>query len=62
MDKLVSQEQLQEILSVGRSTLFTLRRRGDFPPHIQLSARRIAWRQLDIEQWLAQRQRAGGAP
>lgn len=48
-------------LSVSKTTLWRLSRRGDLPQPIQLSPGRIGWRAADLEAWLAARQRPGVA-
>ncbi len=45
-------------VGVGRSTVYDMQRRGDFPRAIRLGARAVGWRRADIEQWIASRERA----
>ena len=42
-------------ISVSKSTLHRLRRRGEFPAAIRLAPNAIAWRREDINEWLAAR-------
>jgi len=42
-------------LTIGRTTLYELRTKGDFPEPIRLSPRRVGWRLADIEAWEAAR-------
>ena len=44
-----------DMISVSRSTLHRLRRAGEFPAAIQLSANAVGWRRSDIDAWLADR-------
>jgi prophage regulatory protein len=41
------------------SYLRTLWRRGDFPKPMKLSPRRLAWREEEIDAWIAGKLRAG---
>lgn len=40
---------------VDRSTFYRMRQRGDAPPVVQLTRRRIGVRQSDAERWLESR-------
>lgn len=42
-------------LSMSRSVLYSLRRRGDFPRPVQISPGRVAWREKDIDAWIDSR-------
>ena len=42
-------------VGLSRSTLHRLRRAGEFPAAIQLSANAVGWRAADINEWLANR-------
>jgi prophage regulatory protein len=48
-------------VGLGRSTVYALMQRGQFPHPIRLSARAVGWRESEIEQWIAERtaQRGG---
>lgn len=38
------------------TTLWRMRRRGEFPEPVQLSKRRVGWRRSDVELWLLNRE------
>ena len=42
-------------LGLHVTTLWRMRRAGDFPAPIELSIQRIGWRRADLERWLASR-------
>lgn len=42
-------------IAVSLPTLWRMRRRGDFPQPIKLSPGTVAWKEADIEAWIAQR-------
>lgn len=43
------------LIPVGRSTLWEMIARGDFPPPVKLSARVSAWRSHDVHAFMASR-------
>jgi prophage regulatory protein len=50
------------ITSVCRATIYRWVRTRFFPAPVQLSARRVGWREADVVQWLEARQVAPKAP
>ncbi len=42
-------------VGLGKSSIYALMNDGQFPRPIRLSARAVAWRETDIEQWLNER-------
>ena len=40
---------------LGRSTIYALMGRGEFPASVQLSIRAVGWRSADVDLWLADR-------
>lgn len=55
-DSIVCPKQAAAMLAVSVTTLWRLRRTGEFPPPIRLSARRIGWRVSAIQEYLVRRQ------
>lgn len=53
---LVREQELLQILSCSRSTLWRLRRNGSFPKPIKIGNRSIAWIREDIDAWIKERQ------
>jgi len=47
--------------SLSRRTLYNEISAGRFPRQIQISARRVGWREDEIEAWQKQRQVAAGS-
>jgi predicted DNA-binding transcriptional regulator AlpA len=54
--QLVSKKQLASLLGVHVWTIDNWRRRGAIPKPICLSPQIVAWRRVDIDRWLAQRE------
>jgi prophage regulatory protein len=47
--------ELCKRLGLGRSSIYALIQRGEFPRPIPLSARAVGWSAAEIEQWIAER-------
>ena len=45
-------------VGLGKTVVYALIRRGDFPRPVQLSARAVGWRDHEVEAWVASRPRA----
>jgi prophage regulatory protein len=43
---------------LGRSTIYRLIARSEFPSQVRLSGRAVGWREIDIDQWAASRAQA----
>jgi predicted DNA-binding transcriptional regulator AlpA len=62
---LLTKQQLAELLKVDAWTIDRWRKRKsdpDFPEPIWISGTTPRWRRVDIERWLATRQRGGVSP
>jgi prophage regulatory protein len=46
---------------LGRSTVYRMMERGDFPQPIRLGPNAVGWRIEDLEEWLSSRPVAGEA-
>ena len=51
--------QVAALIGLSVVSIWRLRRRGDFPPPIQLSPGRVAFRECEVLAWLAARQGVG---
>lgn len=61
LPQICSPREVRLALGVSESTLYRLRRDGEFPAPIRLSRTRIGWRREVVEAWLASRETAQGA-
>ena len=52
IDPVLSEIQAADAISVSTSTLRRMHSRGEGPPRIQLSKRRIGYRLGDVDEWL----------
>lgn len=57
--KIIRTKELSEMLSISRSTIYRLRRKGDFPEPIQLKTKIIGWEVKSIEGWLESLKKRG---
>lgn len=57
---LLRRREVERLVGLSRSTIYAMMRRGQFPLPVQLSARAVAWRGRDLDDWLAQRPLAMG--
>jgi prophage regulatory protein len=49
--------EVMELVRLRRSELYRQLGLGRFPPPVRLGERRVAWRQSDVERWMAERRR-----
>jgi prophage regulatory protein len=54
-DRFVPEHECKSISSLPRSTRWRLIRDGKFPPPVQVSPGRIAWRLSDLTRWMNDR-------
>jgi prophage regulatory protein len=47
--------ELRKRIGLGRSSVYALVKRGEFPRPIPLSRRAVGWSLAEVEQWLAER-------
>ncbi|WP_083706567.1 helix-turn-helix transcriptional regulator [Sphingomonas sp. LK11] len=55
MEQLITTAELTKLLGLSRTTIFELRKAGDFIEPVGLSKNRIAWRLAEVTTWLASR-------
>lgn len=55
IDPVISELEAAEAGNVSTSTLRRMHKRGEGPPRIRLSPRRVGYRRRDVEQWLSNR-------
>lgn len=46
---------LKEKIRLGRSAIYDMISRGEFPRQVQLSARTSGWLESEVDEWLLQR-------
>jgi excisionase family DNA binding protein len=58
MDKLLTPDDIAEILGIGRETFDDIRRAGNGPREVKLGHRTIRFRPQDVDAWLIERSKA----
>lgn len=60
MDKLLTACEVAELLGTTEANVRAMRSRGQLPPAIKLSTRRIRWRESDLMAWIDARPQSEG--
>jgi prophage regulatory protein len=60
LDGLLNRAAVIATTGLSRATIDRMRKSGEFPEPIKLSARRVAWTRASVSEWIASRQRVGG--
>jgi prophage regulatory protein len=55
---LIRYKALKQLIGVSRSTIFRWERDSKFPHHFNLGGNTIAWRLSEVEEWIAEKQKA----
>ena len=61
MDRVLRQEQAEEMSGLAYSSMRELEDKGLFPVRVKLPGNRVGWRALEIQDWIAALPRAGAA-
>ena len=46
--------QVRDLTGVSSTTLWRWERAGTFPPRVQIGPNTVAWRESDIQRWMAE--------
>ena len=57
-DKILPRKKTSEVVGLSARTIYREIKAGRFPKPVQLSARRVGWRESDLDAWLAARSAA----
>lgn len=53
--RLIRRKEVQEKTGLGASSIYAMMKQGNFPQCLNLSERRVAWIESDIDQWICER-------
>lgn len=53
--RLIRCKEVQAKTGLGASSIYALMKTGEFPQCLNLSERRVAWIEAEVDQWIAQR-------
>lgn len=51
-DRLLNSSEVMNILGIGRTSFWALRKEGNFPDAVDSVLRDLQWRESDIQNWL----------
>lgn len=54
-NRLIRRKEVQVKTGLGASSIYAMMKTGDFPQCLNLSQRRVAWIESDIDKWIAER-------
>lgn len=54
-DRMLSIADVVRVTTFGRSTVWAMVKRGDFPQPVAITAKKRAWRMSDVAKWLSER-------
>lgn len=58
MDKILSFQDVVSLTGLSKPTLYRMLKSGSFVPRVQISVRRVGFRQSEVAAWLASREAA----
>jgi len=61
-DRLIRKPEVLSRTGLGNTTLYALVKQGRFPTSFPLAGRAVAWREADVDQWIADRVEASRTP
>ncbi len=53
--RLIRRKEVQEKTGLGASSIYAMMKKGEFPKCLNLSERRVAWLESDVDQWITER-------
>ena len=53
--RLIRRKEVQAKTGLGASYIYAMMKSGEFPQCLNLSERRVAWIESDIDKWIAER-------
>ena len=59
-DRLLTRTEVEQRTALGRSSLYRLMRRGEFPEPYRISAKAVRWSLAEVEAWAAALPRSSG--
>ena len=52
-NRLLKRPKVEALTGLSRSSIYARVKRGDFPAPVRISTNSVAWRQCDIDDWIA---------
>lgn len=54
-NRLIRRKEVQDKTGLGASSIYAMMKIGKFPKCLNLSERRVAWLESDVDNWIAER-------
>ena len=54
-ERIIRSQEVKEMTSLSRTTIWRLERKGKFPARVALSEKNVGWRLSDVEEWIRNR-------
>jgi len=51
--RVIRRKEVEKLTGLGASSIYALMDKGEFPRPLQISERTVAWRLVEVEEWLA---------
>ena len=55
VQRLIRRKEVQDKVGLGASSIYAMMKQGKFPQCLNLSERRVAWIESEIDQWVSER-------
>jgi len=59
--RLLNFQEVRQITSLSRTSIWRLERRNQFPQRVQISPGRVGWEEEKVQKWIKDRVTVGGA-
>ena len=53
-----NRKEVMSLTGLGQTTIWRMEKAGQFPAHVALGTRRVAWRRTEVDAWIEMRQAA----
>ena len=53
--RILSADQLGNLIPLSRSTIWRMERRGDFPRRFAITSGRVGWNEQEVQSWIKSR-------
>jgi prophage regulatory protein len=60
IERHIRRPEVQHLTGLGRSTIYSLIGKGEFPRPVKLTAKAVGWPESEIAKWLASRNKVAG--
>lgn len=58
-ERILRRPEVEARIGLGRSALYAMIQRGDFPAPVRLTGHAVGWRESEVDAWIASRPTTG---